>query len=89
MPRMYTEVGEQHRLYNGGDHFSEVLLYSLPDGHDIHCVARYQVTANERDFFKVPKYLLIGDAQVELKFLETLLRPDRYGPRCVVLVNAN
>lgn len=87
--RTYTEVGQLHRLYNGGDRISEMLTYSLPDGHDIHCVARWSLEAPEKEFFTVPKYLVIGQAQIAMAFLETILRPDRFGGRGVVLLDAN
>lgn len=85
----YTETEEKHLLYNGGDRISEVLPYSLPDGHDIHCTARWAMEAPEREFFSVPKVIVIGGARISVPFIETILRTDRYGSRGVILVNAN
>jgi len=84
---MFTEKGVRRRLYNAGDRISEVMHYSLPDGHDIHCTARYLVEAPEKEFFDVPTTIQIGDASISVQFLETILRPDRYGERGVILVN--
>lgn len=85
----YRETEEKHLLYNGGDRISEVLPYSLPDGHDIHCTARWAMEAPEKEFFQVPKVIVIGGARISVPFIETILRTDRYGGRGVVLVNAN
>lgn len=84
--RIYSEVGEWYRLYNGGDGFNERMTYSLPDGHDIHCVAHWMLAAPEKEFFKVPKFMVIGEAQIPLFLLQTILRPDRYGQRGVIVV---
>lgn len=78
-----------HRLYNAGDRITEAMTYSLPDGHDIHCVARWQLDAPERDFFNVPQELVIQGARVQVNFLETLLRDDRLGRRGIIWVDAN
>lgn len=85
----YTETETKHLFYNGGDRISEALQYSLPDGHDIHCTARWPMEAPERDFFQVPKVLVIGGARVSIPFVETILRSDRYGSRGVILIDAN
>lgn len=85
----YTETETKHLFYNGGDRISEALQYSLPDGHDIHCTARWPMEAPEKDFFQVPKLLLIGGARVSIPFVETILRSDRFGGRGVILVDAN
>ena len=85
----YTETDTKHLLYNGGDRISEVLPYSLPDGHDIHCTARWTMEAPEKEFFTVPKVIVIGQARISVPFIETILRTDRYGGRGVVLVDAN
>lgn len=86
---LYSETEEKHLLYNGGDSISEVLPYSLPDGHDIHCTARWTMTAPAQEFFQVPKVLVIGQARISVPFIETILRSDRFGGRGVILVNAN
>jgi hypothetical protein len=85
----YTETETKHLFYNGGDRISEALQYSLPEGHDIHCTARWPMEAPERDFFNVPKILVIGGARVSIPFVETILRTDRFGGRGVILVDAN
>jgi hypothetical protein len=85
----YTETETKHLFYNGGDRISEALQYSLPEGHDIHCTARWPMEAPERDFFNVPKLLVIGGARVSIPFVETILRSDRFGGRGVILVDAN
>lgn len=85
----YTETETKHLFYNGGDRISESLAYSLPDGHDIHCTARWAMEAPEKEFFQVPKILVISGARVSVPFVETILRTDRYGGRGVVLIDAN
>jgi hypothetical protein len=86
---MFSEVGIKRRLYNAGERISEILHYSLPDGHDIHCTARFLLEAPEKQFFEIPTAIIIGDARISVQFLETILRPDRYGERGVILVDAN
>jgi hypothetical protein len=86
---VYTEANVKRRLYNAGDRISECMHYSLPDGHDVHCVARYMVEAPEKDFFEIPTTILINDARIDVRFLETILRPDRFGGRGVIVVDAN
>jgi len=78
-----------HRLYNAGDRITEAMTYSLPDGHDVHCIARWQLDAPEHDFFTVPQELIIAGARVQVNFIETLLRDDRLGRRGVIWVDAN
>ena len=78
-----------HRLYNAGDRITEAMTYSLPDGHDIHCIARWLMDAPERDFFTVPQELVISGARVQVNFLETLLRDDRFGRRGIIWVDGN
>ena len=48
------------RFYNAGDKFSETFTYSLPDGHDVHCVARHLVDAPPGGFFQVPLDIEVG-----------------------------
>lgn len=86
---VYSEANTKRRLYNAGDRISECMHYSLPDGHDVHCVARYMVEAPEKEFFELPTTIMIGDARVDVRFLETLLRPDRFGDRGLIVVDAN
>lgn len=85
----YVETEEKHLFYNGGDRISEVLPYSLPNGHDIHCIARWTMEAPEREFFQVPKVFKIEGANISVSFAQTILRTDRYGGKGVVLVNGN
>ncbi len=86
---MGVQTNRSHRLYNAGDRITEAMTYSLPDGHDIHCIARWQMDAPEHDFFSVPQELVIAGARVQVNFLETLLRDDRLGRRGVIWVDAN
>lgn len=86
---LYNETEEKHLLYNGGEYINEALHYSLPNGHDIHCTARWMMIAGEKEFFHLPKVLVIEGARVALPFIDTILRSDRFGERGVVLVNPN
>jgi hypothetical protein len=80
---------QKHRLYNAGDRIVERLHYSVPDGHDIHVVAAWQLDAPSKEFFEVPQMVTVGDGQVPVQFARLLMRPDRYGGRGVVLLDAN
>lgn len=83
------QTARPHRLYNAGDRITESLAYSLPDGHDIHCTARWQLDAPQQEFFNVPQELRLGGARVTVMFLETILREDRLGRRGVIWIDAN
>lgn len=85
----FRATQEDYRLYNAGDKISEIMHYSLADGHDVHVTARYSVEAPAKEFFTVPQVLFVREMQIRVDFLETLLRADRYGERGVILVNAN
>lgn len=76
---------ETKKLYNAGDRISENLIYSLPGGHDIHCVARFRVEAPAKSYFKIPTTLEFGGAVVQTYFVENFC--DRHGHKGVVLVD--
>lgn len=86
---MEIETARPHRLYNAGDRISETMAYSLPDGHDIHCIARWRLEAAAKSFFEVPQELRVQSARISVNFLETLLGPDRLGKRGVIWIDAN
>ena len=75
------------RFYNAGDKIQESLSYSLPDGHDVHCIAHYLVTAPAGSFFDIPTEIEIGPATIRVEFARDLL--NRFGDRGMVLVDKN
>lgn len=82
-------IARPHKLYNAGDRISETMAYSLPDGHDIHCTARWRLEAPAHSFFEVPQELRVGEARIAVNFLEVIMRDDRLGRRGVIWVDAN
>jgi hypothetical protein len=46
-------------FFNAGDKISEVLPYTIPTGQDVHCIARWTLTAPKEDFFLVPTEVTI------------------------------
>ena len=74
------------KFYNAGDKIDEVLSYSLPEGHDIHVIARWQMTAPAKDFFEVPHELELGRSTIHVEFARDITR--KFGVRGVVLIDA-
>lgn len=88
----FNKTIPKNRLYNAGDRISEALNYSLPDGHDLHCVGRYTLDAPEKEFFTIPEAFPVKNGQGEdvliyPRFTELILRADRFGQRGVVLID--
>lgn len=75
------------RLYNGGDRILETMIYTKPDGRDIHANGHFLVDAPAESFFEVPTELEDGVATVHVRFAQDLLR--RHGHRGVILIDKN
>ena len=73
------------KFYNAGDKISETLAYSLPDGHDVHCIARHLVEAPPAGFFQVPLDIEVGQATIRVEFYKDLMR--RFGDRGMIMVD--
>lgn len=86
---MYSTDKDKFRLYNAGDRIEERFPYTIDDQHDTHCIAYWYMRAPEKEFFEVPKVLLVRSMRISVAFIETILREDRYGARGVVLIDAN
>lgn len=75
------------RLYNAGDRIQQSLLFSNPNGHDIHCICRYSLDAPAGKVFAVPEMIDVGGAIVHVHFVDDLLRD--FGSRGMILIDAN
>lgn len=76
------------KFYNPGDRFSEPIRYTLPGiGGDIHCVANWTVTAEEKGFFQVPTELrlLMDGTRINVDFPTTVLQ--RFKDRGVICID--
>lgn len=80
---------EGHILfYNAGDKIEEVLLYSVPTGHDIHCTSRWTLTAPREDFFEVPTHMELQTGEtISVQFAQDIFR--KFGYRGVVRIDAH
>ncbi len=75
------------RFFNAGDRISEAMLFTLPDGHDIHCQARWMLDAPAAEFFTVPTEMQIGSARVMVRFADDIER--KFGHRGVIRIDKN
>lgn len=75
------------RFFNAGDRIQVPLLYSNPDGHDIHVLCRYNLDAPAQGEFRVPEVIQVGMAQVHVNFAADISRD--FGDRGVILIDAN
>ena len=80
-------MAEKARFYNAGDRIDEKFIYTLPDGHDIHCNAHQRVQIAARGFTDVALELNIGPAIVRLR-TDVDIRL-RFGRRGVIQVDRN
>ncbi len=81
------ELSETRKLYNAGDRIVETLAFSLPDGHDIHCVGHLRVEAPARGVFQIPATVNVCGATVFTHAVKAFV--DRHGHKGVVLIDAN
>lgn len=80
-------IADKVKLFNPGDRIVDSLLYSIEDGHDIHCVANWRLDAPRDSWFDVPQTLLIRNMRINVHFEETILR--RFEDRGVVALDKN
>lgn len=73
------------KLFNAGDRLTETLLFSNPDGHDIHVICRYSFDAPANGFVLVPEMVQVGNAQVHVQFVDDILKS--FADRGVVLID--
>ncbi len=74
------------RFYNAGDKIDNVLSYSLPEGSDIHTIARWPFIAEREAWVEVPTELTIGGQDISVPFHKDIQR--NYGHRGVVKLDA-
>ena len=74
------------KMYNGGDRFQGSVPFSLVEGHDNACIARWSFDAPAKGFFDVPIVLpLANGSEVSVKFPEDIIRS--YPKQGVILIN--
>lgn len=78
----------QYTFYNAGKRISEHIQIDNPYNYenDNACKSFYRLDAPERGFFNIPAQLSIGEATVQVNFIEDILA--KHGPKGFVLINA-
>jgi hypothetical protein len=75
------------RFYNAGDRIEEVLMFSIPNGQDVHCIARWPLRAPKDDFFDVPtelEFATTGES-ISVQFQRDITR--KFGARGVIKID--
>jgi hypothetical protein len=82
------EIG-QYMFYNAGKRINEHIQLDNPYNHDNDnaCKSYFRLDAPEAAFFSIPSQVKIGEATVQVNFIEDILA--KHGPRGLVLVNSN
>ena len=73
------------KMFNAGDRITETLLFSNPDGHDIHVICRYGFDAPANNFVFVPEMIKVLNAEVHVQFVDDILK--NFADRGVVLID--
>lgn len=78
---------QKTRMFNAGERIVDTFIYTLEDGHDPHCVARWVMDAPANDFFDIPDTLSIRDMRISVHFVDTALM--RFADRGIIAIDAN